>query len=176
PTTRLIDWSIKRVPQKSKSVFERPCCQYYTIPTLRRAKAIATIIEGPPKWRRSAFGVLFEEFDGVADRQDGLGGVVGNFAAEFLLERHDEFDRVEAVGTEIIDEARVLGHLVRLDAQLLYPDLFPPLANVAHRCNLVSFALGSVGRRRRAVVVRAFSFGLRRIRYRIIGSRADPFR
>src|SRR5216683_7112868 len=33
---------------------------------------------------------------------------------------------------------------------MLHDDLFHPLANVTHRCNLVSFELGSIGRRRRA--------------------------
>src|ERR1700730_4473324 len=102
----------------------------------------------------SALGGFLEELDGVADRQDGLGGIIGNLAAEFLLERHDEFHRVETVGTEIIDETGVLGHLLGFHAQMLDDDLFHPLANVAHRCNLVSFELGSFGRRRpRAITV-----------------------
>jgi hypothetical protein len=42
------------------------------------------------------------------------------------------------VSTEIVDEAGVLGHLFGLDAQMLHDDLFHPLANVTHRCNLVS--------------------------------------
>src|SRR5262249_13663676 len=33
----------------------------------------------------SAFGVLFQEFDGIADGQDGLRGVVGDLAAELLF-------------------------------------------------------------------------------------------
>src|SRR5262245_46825311 len=90
------------------------------------------------KWRSSALRVLLEELDGVADRQDGLGGIVGDLAAELFLERHDEFNRVEAVSTEIIDEAGVLDHLLGFDAQMLHDDLFHPLANVTHRCNLVS--------------------------------------
>ncbi len=100
---------------------------------------------------RSALRVLLEEFDGVAHRQDGLGSIIGNLAAELLLERHDQLDRIEAVGAEVVDEARVLGHLVRFDSQMLHNDLFHPLANVTHRCNLVSFELGSIGQRPRAI-------------------------
>src|SRR6266851_637559 len=102
----------------------------------------------------SALCVFLEELDGVADRQDGLGGIIGNLAAEFLLERHDELHCVETVGTEIVDETGVLGHLLGFHAQMLHDDLFHPLANIAHRCNLVSFELGSFGRRRpRAITV-----------------------
>ena len=34
----------------------------------------------------------------VLDGDDFLGGVIGDFAAELLLESHYQFDRVEAVG------------------------------------------------------------------------------
>src|SRR6202040_772754 len=50
----------------------------------------------------SALGVLFQEFDGVTDGQDGLGGIVGNLAAELFFEGHPQFDRVETVRTEVV--------------------------------------------------------------------------
>src|SRR5262249_38374406 len=100
-----------------------------------------------------AFCVFFKEFNGVADRQDGLGSVIGDLTTEFFLERHDEFNRVEAVGPEIVDEARVLSHLFGFDAQMFHDDLFHPLANIPHRCNLGSFELGSIGQRPRAIAV-----------------------
>src|SRR5262249_18509310 len=71
----------------------------------------------------SAFGVLFEELHGVADRQNGLGRIVWNLATEFLFEGHDEFDRVETVSAEVVDETRALGDLVGLNAQVLHDDL-----------------------------------------------------
>src|SRR4030095_16074021 len=40
------------------------------------------------QWQGSAFCVLLEEFHGIADGQDGLRGIIGNFAAELLLEGH----------------------------------------------------------------------------------------
>src|SRR5271167_2322591 len=87
--------------------------------------------------RQSAFGVLFEEFDGVADRQNGLGRIIGNLAPEFFFESHDELDRIEAVGAKIINETGVVSHLIRLDAEMLYDDFFDPLANITHRSNLI---------------------------------------
>src|SRR4029078_2314926 len=98
-----------------------------------------------------AFGVLFEEFNSVSDSQNRLSGIVRNLAAEFLFEGHDEFDRIQAVGPKIIDEARALGHLLRLHAQVLHDDLLNPLANVTHRSNLMPFGWGSIGKAIRAV-------------------------
>src|SRR3954452_12601880 len=98
-----------------------------------------------------AFRVLFEEFYGIADRKNRLGGIVGNLAAEFLFESHDQFDGVEAVGAKIIDKACAFGHLLGLDTQMLHDDLLNPLANVTHRSNLMPFGWGSIGKAIRAV-------------------------
>src|SRR5581483_1780507 len=91
-------------------------------------------IDSGPK---SALRVLLEEFDGIAHGQNGLRGVVGNFAIEFFFERHDELDGVETVGAEIVDEAGVLRNLVGIDAEILDDDLFHPLGNITHRSNLM---------------------------------------
>src|SRR5262249_51372168 len=89
-----------------------------------------------------ASSVLLEKFDCVSDGQNGLGSVIGNLAAEFFLEGHHELDGVETVGAKIVNEARLIGHLVGLYAQVLHDDLFHPLANVTHRSNLVLLRLG----------------------------------
>src|SRR5262249_27417427 len=118
-----------------------------------RQSPIAENRDGPPQIAALAFCVFFKEFNGVADRQDGLGGVIRDLATEFFLERHDEFDRVQAVGPEIVDEACVLGDLFAFDAQMFHEHLSHPLASRTHRCNLVSFELGSMGQRPRAIAV-----------------------
>src|SRR6266481_3155438 len=94
---------------------------------------------------QSAFGVLLKELHRVAHGQDRLGSVIGNFAAEFLLKRHHEFDGVEAVGAEIVDEARGFRDLLGLHPQMFHDDLFYPLANVTHFPNLVRLLIGSAG-------------------------------
>src|ERR1700720_3076996 len=86
--------------------------------------------------RRSAFGVLFEKLDRVADSQNGFGRVIGNLATKFLFECHNELDRIEAIGAEIIDEAGVNRDLVGLDSQMLRDHLLPPLANTTHCSSL----------------------------------------
>src|SRR5262249_30996529 len=88
---------------------------------------------------RSALGVLLEELDGIADGQDGLRRIIGNLAAEFFLEGHHELDGVKRVGAQIVDEARPLGDLVGLDAQMFHDDLLHPVADVTHLLNLVRF-------------------------------------
>jgi hypothetical protein len=36
---------------------------------------------------------------------------------------------------------------------MFHDDLFHPLANITHRCDLASFELGSIGERPRAIAV-----------------------
>src|SRR4029434_3594809 len=55
--------------------------------------------------------------------------LVGNLDAEFLFEGHDELDRVERVGPEVVDKRRVRRHLVLIDTQLLDNDLLDLVRN-----------------------------------------------
>ena len=82
---------------------------------------------------------LVDVLDGVADGDDGFRRVVGDFDAEFLFERHDQLDGVEAVGAQIFDEGRVVGDLVGIDIQMLDDDLLHALGSIAH--GLVSLSL-----------------------------------
>src|SRR5690606_18626429 len=75
---------------------------------------------------------LVDVLDGVADRQDRLGRVVGDLDAELFLERHDQLDGVEAVRAKIVDEARALGDLVGIDAEMLDNDFLDAFCGVAH--------------------------------------------
>jgi len=75
---------------------------------------------------------LVDVFDGVADGDDGLGRVVGNFDAEFLFERHHQLDRVQAVGAEIFNERRGVGDLVRIHVEMLDDDLLHAFGSIAH--------------------------------------------
>src|SRR5688572_4906636 len=79
--------------------------------------------------------------DCVIDRRDLLGGVVGNLDSELLLEGHDQFDDVEAVRAEIIDEARFLGDLLGLDAKMLDDDLLHAVGGLAHILPFLGFSL-----------------------------------
>ena len=85
--------------------------------------------------------MLFEELHGVADGLDLLGGIVGDLAAELLLERHHQLDGVEAVRAQIVDEARVVGDLVGLHAQCSTTIFFTRCAT-----SLIGLSLGSAVR------------------------------
>src|SRR6185436_19144232 len=87
----------------------------------------------------SGGGVLLQERDGVADGENRLCGVIRDLAAEFLLEGHDQLDCVEAVGPKIVNEARTVGDLVGLDAEMLNHDLLYALRDIAHVRLTVSF-------------------------------------
>src|SRR5215210_7116809 len=88
--------------------------------------------------RRGAFersarsAMRLNEADGVLHRHNFLGRVVGDFAAEFFLESHDQLDGVEAVCSQIVDEAGILGHLGFVDAEMLDNNFLNPLGDVAH--------------------------------------------
>ena len=82
---------------------------------------------------------LVDVLDGVADGDDGLRRVVGNFDAEFLFERHDQLDGVEAVGAQIFDEGRGVGDLVGIHIQVLDDDLLHAFGRIAH--GIVSLSL-----------------------------------
>src|SRR5207249_4835423 len=58
--------------------------------------------------------------------------LVRDVDVEFLLEGHDQLDRVEAVGPEVFHEARVVGELVALDPKLFDDNVFDLLLELLH--------------------------------------------
>src|SRR6266851_1498542 len=74
----------------------------------------------------------FDELHGVFHGDDLLCSVVGDLAAELLFERHDQFDGVEAVGAQIVNETGIVRDLGLVDAQVLHHDLLYPLGDIAH--------------------------------------------
>src|SRR5512138_46929 len=66
--------------------------------------------------------VPHDVIDGLADRGQLLGLVVGDVQPELVLEGHDQLDGVQRVGAEIVDEGRVLRDLLLADAQLVRYD------------------------------------------------------
>src|SRR4051794_15077310 len=68
----------------------------------------------------------------VLDGDDLLGGIVRDFAPELLLEGHDQLDRIEAVGAQIVDKAGILGDLGFVHPEMLDDDLLDPLGDVTH--------------------------------------------
>src|SRR5580704_13360201 len=81
----------------------------------------------------SAFRVLFEKFGGVANGQNRFRGVVRDFATEFFFKSHYQLDGIEAVGAEVINEARVVDHFFGFNTKVFDHDLLNPFANLTHR-------------------------------------------
>src|SRR3546814_7649655 len=61
-----------------------------------------------------------------------LGFLVGDLALEFFFERHHQFDGVERVGTEVVDEGSAVADLFFLDAQLFDDDFLDAFFDAAH--------------------------------------------
>jgi hypothetical protein len=72
---------------------------------------------------RGLFFLVFDVGDGVADRGDLFGVLVGDFQFESFFEGHDEFDNVQGVGAEVVDERCLVIHLAFVHAQLFDDDL-----------------------------------------------------
>jgi hypothetical protein len=80
---------------------------------------------------RSGLG-LGDELNSIADRQDRIGGIVGDFHAEFFFESHHEFDSVERICTQIIDKAGTFGDLVGFNAQMVDHNFLYAFCDIAH--------------------------------------------
>src|SRR5207247_4298285 len=70
-----------------------------------------------------------------------LGILIRNVDVELLLELHHELDDVQAVGTEILDEARLVRQLFTLHTELFLDDVFDLVGIVGHLMD----CLASVG-------------------------------
>src|SRR6185503_17719813 len=69
-----------------------------------------------------ALGVRFDVLDRFLDASDLLGVLVGNLDPELLLERHHQFDGIERVGAEVVDERGVRRHFLFVHPELLHDD------------------------------------------------------
>ena len=70
-----------------------------------------------------AFDGLRDVVDGLSDRLDLLGHVVGDVDVELFFEFHHQLDRIQRVGAQIVDERSLAGDLVFADAKLLGNDV-----------------------------------------------------
>jgi hypothetical protein len=85
------------------------------------ARALAARGFGRPLGDR----ILFEEFYGTAEGQNGLRGIIGNPETKFPFKFECQFDHIQAIGAKVINEARAIDHLVGINNKL--PFLFQPV-------------------------------------------------
>src|SRR3546814_8696457 len=65
----------------------------------------------------SGLDVGLDVVDRLLHRSDLLGFLVGDLALEFFFERHHQFDGVERVGTEVVDEGSAVADLFFLRSE-----------------------------------------------------------
>ena len=83
--------------------------------------------------------LLVDELHSVADGLDVLSGVIRNLDVEFFFEGHDQLDVVEAVGAQVVDEARLFGDLLGVGVQMFDDDLTHALEDVGHSLKSLVF-------------------------------------
>src|SRR5690606_16489584 len=80
----------------------------------------------------SRLDVGLDVVDRLLHRGDLLGFLVGDLALELFFERHYQFDGVERIRAEVVDEGRACADLLVLDAQLFDHDLLDAFFDAAH--------------------------------------------
>ncbi|CVI55731.1 Acyl carrier protein (modular protein) [Agrobacterium deltaense NCPPB 1641] len=84
-----------------------------------------------PHQGRSGLGLL-DELYGVADGQDRVSCVVGDFNAEFFFESHDQFNGVERISAQIVNEAGAFNNLVGVNAKMINYNFLYAFCDIAH--------------------------------------------
>src|SRR4029079_12805044 len=94
----------------------------------RRSASIADERSGLPS---ASGGVLVDVVDSVLDGADLFGILVGDLGPELFLEAHDQLDKVERVGVEIVNERGLELVLILFESKLFNHDLLQPIVGVA---------------------------------------------
>lgn len=76
--------------------------------------------------------VFFEEVDGIVDCYDGFSGVVWNFDVEFFFECYYQFDCIQVVGVQVVDEVCVFDYFVGFDVQVFDNNFFYVISDVIY--------------------------------------------
>jgi hypothetical protein len=77
-------------------------------------------------------GVLVDVVDGVLDGADLLCILVRDLRPELLFQAHDQFDKVEGIRVQVVDERRLGLDLILVGAELLDDDLLEPVVGCGH--------------------------------------------
>src|SRR5687767_7374447 len=133
---------IRVMPDSPARIFAQAVCNPIptgdTMPrpvttTLRRDTVVAVAWLAADREMRLAARVRLDVVDRLLDGRDLLGLLVRDFGFEFFLQGHYEFDGVERVGAEIVDEGRFVLDVSLVHAELLGHDLLHALFDVLHR-------------------------------------------
>ncbi|CUW87088.1 Acyl carrier protein (modular protein) [Agrobacterium fabacearum CFBP 5771] len=84
-----------------------------------------------PNTGRSGLGLL-DELDSVANSQDRVSCVVWDLDAEFFFESHDQFNGIERISAQIVNEACAFNNFVGVDAQMINYNFLYAFCDIAH--------------------------------------------
>jgi hypothetical protein len=80
----------------------------------------------------ATFRVLGDVINGVLHGADFFRVFVGDLDVEGFFESHDQFDRIQGIGAQVVYERCAGGDFALVHAQLLYDDLLYFLVNGCH--------------------------------------------
>src|ERR1051326_1154303 len=84
--------------------------------------------------QRSRAAVFVKVIHGVLHGPNLLRVLVADLDVELFFERHDQFDEIERIGVQVVDEVRFWSHLIFADAQLFGDDFLQALLSAGgHR-------------------------------------------
>src|ERR1051326_876083 len=136
----------------------RPSGQTMPMPVTTTRRMVASLSRVPVA---GLLILLLDVIDGVLHGGDLLRRILGDFDVERLLERHHEFDRVQTVGAQVVDEGRFRGDLGFVNAEMLNDDLLDLVGDIAHRTVLSLLGLSGAPATKRVAAsrVRLARFG-----------------
>ena len=94
----------------------------------------------------SAAGVRLDKLNRLLYRRDFFCFIVGDFRIKLLFKRHHQFNGVQGISAQIINERRVGSYLIFTDAKLFNDDFLDAIFNTAHELsNLLEMEIRSRG-------------------------------
>src|SRR2546426_430818 len=93
-------------------------------PDMRTAKSAAGLF--------LCLGMLLDVLDGVLDRSDLLGVLIGNLDSKRLFKGHDELDGIERVRSQVVHERSGGGHFALVHPELFHDDLLDAFFGASH--------------------------------------------
>src|SRR5580704_7849590 len=124
-----------RLRQTSSVPMPQPQISPTPVTTTRRFKrnfSYTDCTDWDGQWLLASFGVLLDVIDGVFDRGNFLGILVRNLNAEIFLESHDQLDRVERVGAQVVHKGSSRRNFTFVHTELLDNDCLHAFFDAGH--------------------------------------------
>src|SRR5580704_10376585 len=124
-----------RLRQTSSVPMPQPQISPTPVTTTRRFKrnfSYTDCTDWDGQWLLASFGVLLDVIDGVFDRGNFLGILVRNLNAEIFLESHDQLDRVERVGAQVVHKGSSRSYFAFINTELLDNDCLHAFFDAGH--------------------------------------------